>query len=199
MTSAKAFFIGTQLFLLATACSAGELASLVLEGHELHTSLRTRRLDSIQDLPPGLVPSSNPQLSTDEKFVQAIARSSSQGRLGGKGIRSSLYARYAAGERELGVYGLEAESDACADQRENALREIWEHNVRLGLARVHRKGLVLVVVWHSGVSPECWEAVIARLVERLVLKAAPPNKGMKLTKPVNFGASQLIPGVRRTG
>jgi hypothetical protein len=141
---------------------------LVLEGHELHTSLRTRWLDSIRDLPPGVVPSRNPQLSTDKQFVQAIGRSSSQGRLGGEGIRSALYARYAAGERELGVYGLAAESDAGANQRENALREIWAHNGRLGLARVHRRGLVLVVVWHSGVPPGCWEAVNARLVERLV-------------------------------
>jgi hypothetical protein len=140
---------------------------LVLEGRELHTSLRTRRLDSIRDLPPGVVPSSNPQLSTDKQFVQAIARSSSQGSLGGEGIRSALYARYAAGEREVGVYGLEADSDAGANQGENALREIWAHNERLDLARVHRKGLVLVVVWHSGVPSECWEAVNARLVERL--------------------------------
>jgi hypothetical protein len=26
----------------------------------------------------------------------------------------------------------------------------------------------------------------------------PPNKGMKLTRPERIGASQLIPGVRRT-
>jgi len=30
------------------------------------------------------------------------------------------------------------------------------------------------------------------------LPATPPNKGMKLTKPVNFGTSQLIPSVGRT-
>jgi hypothetical protein len=29
-------------------------------------------------------------------------------------------------------------------------------------------------------------------------RAALSNKGMKLTKPVNVGASQLIPGVRPT-
>lgn len=155
-------------FVLAACSMSGSgLDSLAVEGHELHASLRTPPLDSFRDLPPSVVPPKNPQLSTDDKFVQAIARSSSQGRLGKSRIRSALYARYSAGEREVGVYGLEVESDAVADQRENALREIWAHNGRLGLARVHRNGLVLVVVWHSGVSPECWEAVNASIVERL--------------------------------
>ena len=90
------------------------------------------------------------------------------GRLGREGIRSALYARYAAGEKEVGIYGLEVESDAAADQREEAVRAIWAHNGRLGRARVHRKGLVLVVVWHTGVSPECWKAVNTRIADRLV-------------------------------
>jgi hypothetical protein len=30
------------------------------------------------------------------------------------------------------------------------------------------------------------------------VRAEPPNKGMKLTKPERNGALQLIPGVRRT-
>jgi len=155
-------------FLLAASATSGSgLDCLVLEGHELHPSLLTRQLDSIRDLPPGVVPPQNPQLSSDDNFVQAIAHSSSQGRLGREGIRSALYARYAAGERDLGIYGLEVKSDADADQRENALREIWAQNGRRDLARVHRKGLMLVVGWHSGVSPECWQAVNARLVERL--------------------------------
>ena len=156
-------------FLLAACSMSGSgLGSLVLEGHDLHASLQTRRLDSIRDLPSGVVPPRNPQLSTDDKFVQAIARSSSQGRLGREGIRSALYARYAAGEKEIGIYGLEVKSGADADLREKALRAIWAYNGRRDLARVHRKGLVLVVVWHSGVSAECWEAVNASIVERLI-------------------------------
>ncbi len=147
--------------------SGSGLGSLVLEGRELHASLKMRQLDSTRHLPPGLVLLRNPQLSTDDKFVGAVARSASQGTLGGDGIRSALYALYAADKNELGVYGLEAKSEADADQREKAIREIWANNGRLNLARVHRKGLVLVVVWHSGVSPECWKAVNASIVERL--------------------------------
>ena len=156
-------------FLLAASSTSGSgLNSLALEGHELHASLRTPRLDSFRDLPAGVVPPKNPQLSSDDKFVQAIAHNSSQGRLGREGIRSALYARYAAGEKEVGIYGLEVKPDAAADQREEALRAIWAYNVRLNRARVHRKGSVLVVVWHSGVSSECWEAVNASITARLV-------------------------------
>ena len=142
--------------------------ALVVEGRELHASLRTPRLDSIPGLPPGVVPPKNPQLSRDDKFVQGIARNSSQGTLGRVGIRSALYARYYAGEKEVGIYALEAESDAAADRREEALRAIWAYNARRDLARVHRKGLVLVVVWHTGVSSECWDAVNASIADRLV-------------------------------
>ncbi len=157
-------------FLLAasSACGSG-LDSLVLEGHELHASLVARRLDSFRDLPPGVAPPKNPQLSSDDKFVRAIAHGSSQGKLGREGIRTALYARYAAGEKELGIYGLEAKSDADAERREKALREVWAYNTRLDRVRVHRKGLVLVVVWHTGVSAECWEAVNAGIAERLVV------------------------------
>jgi len=51
---------------------------------------------------------------------------------------------------------------------EDTIRKIWSNNVRMGRAQVHRKGLVLVVVWTDGVSRECWEAVNAKVVERLV-------------------------------
>jgi hypothetical protein len=108
----------------------------------------------------------NPHVSTNAAFVEAIARSGSQGRLGGEGIRTALYPLYRE-KSELGFYGLEAVSAADADRREEALRDIWSHNVHLNLAQVHRKGLVLVVVWTDGVSPECWEAVNARVVEHL--------------------------------
>jgi hypothetical protein len=108
----------------------------------------------------------NPHLSTDSEFVDAIAHSASQGRLGGEGIRAALYALY-LGERELGLYGLEAASSTDADRLEDALRGIWAYNESLGRARVHREGKVLVVLWNDGVSPSCWEAVNAGVVERL--------------------------------
>lgn len=145
----------------------GELRSLVVEGHELHASLRARPIGSIRHPPGGVVLPSNPHLSIDAKFVEAISRSGSQGKLGKEGIRSAFYALYAASENDLGIYGLEAKSDADADQRENAIREIWTHNARRDLARIHRKNRILVVLWHTGVSPECWEAVNASVVDRL--------------------------------
>lgn len=143
------------------------LASLVLEGHELHASLKVRQIDdSIRHLPPGVVPPGNPHLSTDLAFVEALARSGSQGRLSSEGIRAVLYALYVA-ENELGFYGFESTSAADANQREDALRKIWVKNVSLDRLRIHREGLVLVVVWTDGVSPECWEAVNAGVAERL--------------------------------
>ena len=154
-------------FLIAACSTIGSgLDSLVLEGHELHASLKTRQLDdSVRHVPRDLIPG-NPHVWTNAAFVAAIACCASQGRLGGEGIRSALYALYRE-KSELGFYGLEAVSAAEADRREEALRDIWSHNARLGRAQVHRKGLVLVVVWTDGVSPECWEAVNARVEERL--------------------------------
>lgn len=143
------------------------LRSLVLEGPELHESLHTRKIASIRDLPTGVKSPANPHLSSENEFIQAVARGGSQGRLGGDGIRTALFARYSTGENELGFYGLETESEAVADEREEAIREIWAHNGRFGRSRVHRKGLVLLVVWHDNVSPECWESVNATLVEQL--------------------------------
>ncbi len=156
------------LLLAASSTIGGGLDALAVEGRELHASLRTPRLDPSWELAPGVVPPKNPHLSSDDKFVQAIARNSSQRGLGREGIRSALYARYVTGEKEVWIYGLEAESDAAADRREEALRAIWAYNVRRDLARVHRKGSVLVVVWHTGVSSECWDAVNAGIADRLV-------------------------------
>ena len=152
----------------ATLPAERGLASLVFEGHELHASLRTRQPDDPhRHLPPGLPPG-NPHLSTDAAFVEAIAHNASQGLLGGEGILSVLYALYVGGgERELGFYGVEAESVAEANRREDVMREILANNVRIDRMRVHRAGLVLLVVWHDGVSPECWSSVNARVVERL--------------------------------
>ena len=157
--------------------SGSGLGSLVLEGHELHASLKTRQIDdSVRHVPRALIPG-NPHVSTNAAFVAVIAGNGSQGwrrgpteaagSLGREGIRSALYALYRE-KNELGFYGLEAVSAADADRWEEALRKIWAHNARMGIAQVHRKGLVLVVVWTDGVSPECWEAVNAKVVERLV-------------------------------
>jgi uncharacterized protein (TIGR03067 family) len=146
--------------------SGSGLGSLLLEGHELHASLKTREIDdSVRHVPRALIPG-NPHVSTDAAFVAAIARNASQGNLGREGIRSALYAVYRE-KNELGFYGLEAVSAAEADRWEEAMRKIAAHNVRAGIAQVHRKGLVLVWVWTDGVSPECWKAVNAKVVERL--------------------------------
>ena len=152
--------------------SGSGLGSLVLEGHELHASLKTRQLDDSDrrhHVPRALLPG-NPHVSTNAAFVAAIATCASQGSLGREGVRSALYALY-LGKKELGFYGLEAESAADADRWEGTMRKVMSHNVRLGMMQVHRQGLVLVVVWRDwpdGVSPECWEAVNAKVVERLV-------------------------------
>ena len=156
-------------FLIAACSTRGSgLDSLVLEGHELHASLKTRQLDDSdrRHVPRALLPG-NPHVSTNAAFVAAIATCASQGSLGREGVRSALYALY-LGKKELGFYGLEAESAADANRLEDIIRKVWSNNARIGRAQVHRKGLVLVVVWTDGVSPECWEAVNAKVTERLV-------------------------------
>ena len=153
--------------LLFAGCAPSALSPLVVDGQELHASLVTRKLKDASRLHVArAVLRDNPYLSTDTEFVDVIAKMSSQGRLGGEGIRAALYALY-LGESELGLYGLEAASPTDADRLEGVLRGIWAHNESLGRARVHREGKVLVVVWHNGVSPSCWEAVNARVEERL--------------------------------
>ncbi len=158
--------LGWSLLLLA-GCAPSALGPLVVEGQDLHASLVTRKLKDASRLHvPRAVLRDNPYLSTDAEFVDAIAHCSSQGRLGGEGIRAALYALY-LGESELGLYGLEAASTADADRLEGAVRGVWAYNESLGRARVHREGKVLVVVWNDGVSPSCWEAVNAGVLERL--------------------------------
>lgn len=153
--------------LLFAACTASELGPLLVDGHELHASLVTKELDDgpIRHVPRDVL-RDNPYLSTDVEFIEAIAHSASQGQIGGEGIRAALYAVY-LGERELGLYGLEASSTTDANRLERALHEIWAHNERLGRARIHHKGKVLVVLWNDGASSSCWEAANAWVVERL--------------------------------
>lgn len=158
--------LGWSLAILP-ACAASELDRLVVEGHELHASLVTRQLDDASRRHvPRAVLNDNPHLSTDAEFVEAIAHSASQGQIGGEGIRAALYAVYLC-ETELDLYGLEVASTADANRLEGVLRGIWARNVRQDLARVHREGRVLVVVWNDGVSSACWEAANAGVVERL--------------------------------
>lgn len=160
------WLLGASLLLLA-GCASSALGPLVADGPELHPSLVTRKLEDAAKFYLVPVLRDNPLLSTDAEFVDVISRMSSQGRLdGGEGVRAALYAIY-LGESEVGLYGLEAESLADADRLEAPLRKIWAHNGSLGLARVHREGKVLVVVWHNGVSPSCWETVNAEVVRRL--------------------------------
>ena len=161
--------LGWSLLLL-TGSATSALRPLVVDGKALHASLVTRKLEDTQRLHvPRAVLRDNPYLSTDAEFVDAIAHGASQGQVGGQGIRAALYALY-LGESELGLYGLEAASTAGADRLEGALRGIWAYNESLGRARVHREGKVLVVVWHGGVSPSCWEAVNAEVVKRLTAR-----------------------------
>lgn len=159
------------LGLLINSCSTwgSGLDPLVLEGHELHASLKTRQIDdSDQHMPRALIPE-NPHVSTNTEFVGAVVRNASRSSLNTEGIRSALYALYRE-KNDLGFCGLEAVSAADADRWEGEMRKIWAHNVRLGLARVYRKGLVVVLVWTHGVSPECWEAANAKVVERLAIR-----------------------------
>jgi len=163
--------LGWSLLILA-GCDPSGLRRLVVDGPELHASLVTRRLEDAAKHQLAPVLRDNPYFSTDSEFVDVLARYASQGRLGGgEGVRAALYALY-LGERggQVGLYGLEAVSSADADRLEGVLRAMNAFNVRRGLARVHREGNVLVVAWQRGVSPSCWEAVNARVVERLTAR-----------------------------
>lgn len=144
-----------------TTPAPSTLGSILLEGYELHPSLRTEQPESIPELPTGMVLPNNPHLSKDQDFIEATARGASHGRLDGSGMRAALYARYATDKSAIGFYGLEAESAAEADEREKALRKIWAHNASLGRAIVRRRDSTLVVVWiwTKDPLPEYWAAV----------------------------------------
>jgi len=169
-TMSRTLLLG-WLILLLSGCERSGLGPLVLDGPELHASLVTRRLEDAAKNQLAPVLRDNPYLSTDAEFVDVIARYASQGRLsGGEGVRAALYALYLGeGKGQVGLYGLEAASPADADRLEGVLRAM-NANARLGLARVHREGNVLVVAWQRGVSRSCWEAVNAGVVERLTAR-----------------------------
>lgn len=164
MKTGFALLVGSSAVLLA-ACAPTGLGVLSLDGHDLHESLTTVQFEHkpARHIPRAVL-HSNPQHSTGPEFIRAVARSGSQGKLDEKGVRSALHALY-KGEHDLGFYGMEATSLNDADRIESALREIWRHNASINRARVHREGLVLIVVWTDGVSPRIWEtvnAVVAR-------------------------------------
>jgi len=147
------------------ACATRGLESFALEADDLHASLAPRALERANHgVPEGV--SESPHLATDAEGVESIARFASQGRLGGEDLRSALFALYDE-EGELGVYGLETATPEGADRLEIELRGIWNTNVDLERARVHRGGRVLLVVWNDHVSRECWRAVNEELAERL--------------------------------
>ena len=140
---------------------ANNLESLLVEGHDLHPTLRTVTPGNIQNLPAGVDFAVNPQVSADELFVNGVARGGSQGRLDGSGMVAALYARYTDGMSDIGFYGLQADTEVLAVEREQALRDIWAHNNSLDRTHVYRTGKVLLVVWiwSKGELPEAWQAV----------------------------------------
>lgn len=95
--------LAAALGLLSAACAKNKLDALILDWQELHQSLGTRnlelvaRLHVLRQLLPG-----DPHLASDRTFVDAIARSGSQGGLTGDGVRRALHALYKA-EEELGI------------------------------------------------------------------------------------------------
>ena len=166
---------------LRTADPSSGLSAISLSGHELYKHLITHPLTSIRHLPENIDLQRNPSISLEPDFVRAVAGSSSQGRLQPDGIHAALYGFYKEGKVDLGIYGLEAKSPAAADKREKEIRKIWAYNAKVDRVRIHRNGLVLVVVWHDGVSDECWECVNDRL-EALLVKAEnqlPAGSGSK--------------------
>lgn len=149
------------------SCATGALEPLVLEGSELHASLGPRAIeDANHGLPDGVV--RTPQLATDAAVIESIARHATQGNFGADGVRTALFALY-EGAAEVGFYALEAATDPDADRLEDELYGIWEKNMSLGRAQVHRKGRVFVIVWQDGVSPDCWQEVNDALNRRLSL------------------------------
>ncbi len=144
---------------LRTAYPPSELGAIALSGPELYKHLKTHPSTSIRHLSKSINMRRNPSISLDSDFVTAVAGSSSQGRLKPGGIRAALYGYYKEGTVDLGIYGLEATSPAAADKREKEIRAIWAFNAKVDRVRIHRKGLILVVIWHDGVSDECWASV----------------------------------------
>jgi len=84
-------FLAGTLGLFLAASSPSGLGPLVLEGHELHSSLKTRQFDDhpVRHVPYAVL-GANPYHSTDAEFVRAIVHSGSQGELGVERALSAL-------------------------------------------------------------------------------------------------------------
>jgi len=137
------------------------LASLLIEGPDLHPAVKTEQPGQVRNLPSGIDFSLNPHISTDPEFVQGTARGGSQGRLDATGMQAALYARYTDGGSDIGFYGLTAVNETVASEREQALRDIWSHNNKLDRTHVYRRGEVLLVlwIWTPDELPASWSAV----------------------------------------
>lgn len=140
---------------------SNNLDALLIEGPELHPTLQTVTPGKIRNLPAGVDFKINPEVSDNPSFIRGVARGGSQGRLDGSGMVAALYARYSDGSSDIGFYGLAAETEQLATERELVLRDIWAHNNGLDRTHVYRKDKVLLVVWiwSKGELPESWQAV----------------------------------------
>jgi len=134
---------------LRVAHPPSRLRSIALSGPELYKHLKTHPLTTIRHLPRNINLQRNPSVSLESDFLTAVAGSSSQGRLKPDGMHAALYGFYQEGEVDLGIYGLETKSPAAADRREKEIREIWAHNAEIDRVRIHRRGMILVVIWHD--------------------------------------------------
>ncbi|MEO1527872.1 MAG: hypothetical protein AAFX06_20770 [Planctomycetota bacterium] len=155
---------------VASQTPESPLSGFLFQADELHASLHLTDPETTSEVPADLGWTSNPEVSEQSPFLEAVARGGSQGRLDSAGMRAALYARYTDGMNEIGVYGLEAKSMKDADQREALIREIWAHNESLDRTRVYRRGRVLFVVWlwtKEDAPLECWESTKRRFQQRL--------------------------------
>ena len=176
-----------------SGCGSAGLSPLAFTGADLHPSLVALPVQELPSHIPRSLLRTNPQLSTEADFVEAVARGGSQGgRFDSRGVRAALYAVYRDDDNiTVGVYGMEAESEAEADRREDALRAIWAYNDRANRTRVHRGGNVVAVVFSHPATPAHWEAVNEAIAERIGA-AKPPAE---LVPP----ASAVPPAAARGG
>ena len=152
--------------LTAAACAAPQLERFAVCGDALYPGLETPALPFLSrpDCPAGV--ERNPEFGREDAFVTSVGRRASQGRQNGEGVDAALYALYRE-QADVVLYGLEAADDSVAERLEAQLHEIWDYGVGLGRVRLYRSGRVLLVLWHGGVSPACWESLDAELRARL--------------------------------
>ncbi|MEM1081505.1 MAG: hypothetical protein AAGH65_07970 [Pseudomonadota bacterium] len=145
------------------------MSELMLDGQELHPALTTVLMsaETIRHVPLEQI-NTNPQRPEEPDVIDVIARSGSQGRMSSEGVSSALYALYTTGDRQIGLYGLEAATGPDADRIERELRSIWSHNVSLNRTQIHRHRQSLIVVWTDGDLPlVLWQGVNQAVSDRL--------------------------------